>query len=96
VLGLLSIERAHGYALIENPQTHGFAHVKGGTLYPLLRRLEDQGFVRHVWQHSDSGPGRKVFSLTLQGLAELGNAQAAWRQMSAHLDGLNTQKAAEL
>ncbi|MFC7849921.1 PadR family transcriptional regulator [Arthrobacter sp. NPDC057388] len=43
VLGVLSQGKSHGHASAEVLRGHGFARIKGGTLYPLLKRLEDQG-----------------------------------------------------
>ena len=85
VLALLQAGRQHGYAMVEVLRAHGFARLKGGTLYPLLRRLEEQGLLHHVWEHDDAGPGRKVFALTALGGQELERAFAAWDQMGVDL-----------
>lgn len=85
VLALLSSGESHGYAIIEFLKSHGFARIKGGTLYPLLKRLEDQGLIEHAWQHVEAGPARKQFALTEQGRVELRRAAAAWQQMDESL-----------
>jgi PadR family transcriptional regulator, regulatory protein PadR len=56
-------EWRHGYHL---SQVTGF---KSGTLYPLLMRLEEQGFLESKWQESDraGGPPRHVYRLTPSG-----------------------------
>lgn len=90
VLGVLSHGENHGYAIAEVLRQHGFARIKGGTLYPLLKRLEDQGFVLHVWQHDQAGPGRKQFTLTDSGRDELARSAAAWQRMSNALDDIRT------
>src|SRR3954466_14021771 len=38
-----------------------------GTLYPLLRRLQREGFVDAFWQESKDGPPRKYYRLTEAG-----------------------------
>jgi len=81
-LALLASESAHGYALIQKLKSHGFARIQGGTLYPLLRRLEERGLVNHEWRQDDSGPGRKEFSITNTGRAELAMAQDEWRRVA--------------
>ena len=68
VLAVLSHGESHGYAIAEVLRRHGFSRIKGGTLYPLLKRLENQGLVEHAWLHDQSGPGRKQFAITEQGL----------------------------
>lgn len=92
VLSLLSGERQHGYAMVEVLRAHGFARLKGGTLYPLLRRLEEQGLIHHVWEHHDAGPGRKVFALSTSGEQELQRALAAWDRMGEDLATLRTTR----
>jgi PadR family transcriptional regulator PadR len=92
VLAVLSHGESHGYAIAEVLRQHGFARIKGGTLYPLLKRLEDQGFVEHIWQHDQAGPGRKQFTLTEHGRDELGRAAEAWHGMSRALAELRTTR----
>jgi PadR family transcriptional regulator PadR len=88
VLAVLSHGESHGYAIAEVLRQHGFTRIKGGTLYPLLKRLEDQSLVEHTWQHDESGPGRKQFTLTEQGRQELERLATAWRRMSQTLTAL--------
>lgn len=56
---------SHGYDLARS------AGVKGGTLYPLLIRLEAQGFLQAEWQQSPEGgrPPRHAYRLTESGVA---------------------------
>ncbi|MEP7266992.1 MAG: PadR family transcriptional regulator [Saprospiraceae bacterium] len=35
-----------------------------GTLYPLLNRLKDAGYLEYNWQESRSGPPRKYYQIT--------------------------------
>ena len=53
----------HGYDLCREAQ------IKSGTLYPLLIRLERQGFLAAEWLPSDTPgrPARHVYRLTAQG-----------------------------
>jgi PadR family transcriptional regulator PadR len=88
VLAVRSRGESHGYAIAEVLRQYGFTRIKGGTLYPLLKRLEDQGLVEHSWQHDDAGPGRKQFTLTEQGRQELERSATAWRLMSQTLTAL--------
>ena len=92
VLAVLSHGESHGYAIAELLRQHGFTRIKGGTLYPLLKRLEDQGFVEHTWQHDQAGPGRKQFTLTDPGSHELGRMADAWHRMSRALIELRTNR----
>lgn len=92
VLAVLSHGDSHGYAIAEVLREHGFTRIKGGTLYPLLKRLEDQGLVEHTWEHNQAGPGRKQFTLTEQGRHELERSSAAWRRMGQARTDIRTTR----
>jgi PadR family transcriptional regulator PadR len=92
VLGLLGNGEMHGYAMLEVLRSGGFPRTQGGTLYPLLRRLEEQGLVSHVWQHDTAGPGRKQFAITDKGREELARAADAWQQMDEALGRIRTSR----
>jgi PadR family transcriptional regulator PadR len=53
--------------------------MKGGTLYPLLSRLERGGLVAATWRASSQGPDRKYYHLTDEGDAALSTASKEWR-----------------
>lgn len=56
---------AHGYEIIQR------LGIKSGTLYPILARLVDQGFLVAKWQEPEvSGrPPRQIYRLTASGVA---------------------------
>lgn len=94
VLLALADAPRHGYELREVLRRGAFPDVQGGTLYPLLRRLEEQGLVTHRWDTPGSGPARKVVALTDQGRDELGHARAAWAQLTNLLAAMDTERVA--
>lgn len=52
-----------------------------GTLYPMLTRLKNEGYLGYRWEESIQGPPRKYYELTEPGklfLNELGNA---WNEL---------------
>jgi PadR family transcriptional regulator len=55
----------HGYDL--SKQTG----LQSGTLYPILMRLAEQGFLEHTWEPADTigRPPRHVYRLTAPGVA---------------------------
>lgn|SRR5690606_31517927 len=53
-----------------------------GTLYPLLSRLKNAGLLSYRWEESPSGPPRKYFSLTDEGLRFYNELETTWRQLS--------------
>jgi DNA-binding PadR family transcriptional regulator len=60
---------AYGYQLLKDLAAHGF-DTEEGTLYPVLRRLEQQGLVRSNWETSGARP-RKYYETTSAGRAAL-------------------------
>lgn len=67
VLAVLADGPTYGYAITARLGELGLGSVKGGTLYPLLARLEQAGHVSVEWRAGDGGPGRKYFELTESG-----------------------------
>ena len=80
VLAVLSqLETArYGYSLIQQLNAQGF-EIEEGTLYPLLRRLEQQGLLDSEWEEGDSRP-RKYYRISPTGRAVLEELKAEWLQ----------------
>jgi PadR family transcriptional regulator PadR len=53
-----------------------------GTLYPLLTRLKNAGFLGYRWEESTSGPPRKYYTLTPEGQAFYEQLKATWTDLS--------------
>src|ERR671917_1117025 len=66
VASLVALRRPdYGYALLQRLTDHGFP-VDANTLYPLLRRLEDQGLLTSEWNTEESRP-RRVYATSSEG-----------------------------
>ncbi|QRO87668.1 PadR family transcriptional regulator [Kytococcus sedentarius] len=79
VLRVLADGPTYGYAIASTLEESGLGAVKGGTLYPLLSRLEAAGHVTIEWRAGEGGPGRKYFALTDAGRDHLDREAAHWR-----------------
>ncbi len=53
-----------------------------GTLYPLLTRLKNNGLLSYHWVESTSGPPRKYYQLTPEGLVLLRQLDKTWQELS--------------
>jgi DNA-binding PadR family transcriptional regulator len=64
----------HGYSIIKriDELTGGYMQVRAGTVYPILRNLEEMGLVSHDAERSVRGPERKVYELTDDGRLAVG------------------------
>ncbi|PWB96984.1 PadR family transcriptional regulator [Salinibacterium hongtaonis] len=78
VLRVLADGPTYGYAISARLEAAGFGKVKGGTLYPLLGRLEVADLVRTEWRAGEAGPGRKYYELTPGGKASLAEQAERW------------------
>jgi PadR family transcriptional regulator, regulatory protein PadR len=78
---------AHGYELMEGlAQQEDAVPLDPGSLYRLLRMFEEEGLVRSQWESGASGPARRVYELTDQGLEYLHTWAATVRRNRARLD----------
>jgi len=60
--------------------------VKQGTLYPVLRSMEDNGLLWSRVEPSVSGPPRKYYQITDRGRVVLGSWRAAWARTRDFVD----------
>jgi len=69
ILGLLKERSMHGYQLSKRltDALGGFWRVSYGSLYPTLRRLEQQGAVERVFAEEEVGRRRNVYRITDDG-----------------------------
>ena len=64
----------------------GFPHISEGTHFPLLLRLENQGFFFIERKNNPLGPCRKYYSLNEKGKNELQSFIAEWNTLSQKID----------
>ena len=81
ILTLLAIKPAHGYELIKRLEEVTGGSMRGGpgTIYPMLRELQESGMVEESLE-SRGGRSRKVYRLTERGALAL----------LSHLDAFHT------
>jgi PadR family transcriptional regulator PadR len=88
VLALVAERDTYGYAIAQRLEAANFGRIKGGTLYPILLRLEQDGLVTSAWHAGEAGPGRKIFRITPHGRKELRSRHAGWIAFTAATDKL--------
>ncbi len=64
---------AYGYQLARQLAEAGLPAFDSGTVYRTLRQLEKTGLVSSFWDTSESGPARRMYSLTKAGEVFLSN-----------------------
>lgn len=88
LLAVLAEEPLHGYAIAERLAERGLGRPKGGSLYPLLNSLEQQGAIAASWSRATAAPGgAPTASPTSDESACPGSATTgtAWSQRSSPL-----------
>lgn len=88
LLKLLSGRAMYGYEIVAALEKLGEEQfqLKEGTLYPVLYRLENDGFVEARWETQDRGVPRKYYHITAPGKTELDSLLAEWRAFCQTVD----------
>ena len=81
ILSLLSSEAMYTSDIIDKLKGSQLVVVEG-TLYPLLTRLKNAGYLEYYWMESNSGPPRKYFKITGTGLAFLQDLKESWKEIN--------------
>lgn len=80
----------YGYQILQRLERAGFGKIKGGTLYPILARLEAEGWITSSWGEGEGGPGRKFVSITDAGREEIAHRRSEWPGFAEVIDNLWT------
>jgi DNA-binding PadR family transcriptional regulator len=90
VLAILNEGESYGYAIRKRVTELSGGEIQwtDGMLYPVLHRLERNGFVEARWGRSAAGRRRKYYRLTTDGSEELVNQQRQWRLVDKTLRGV--------
>jgi len=80
ILSVLQGGETYGYQIIKQMKILSKGHLEWsfGMLYPVLHRLEKDGFISSQWKESKKGRLRKYYRLTDKGHRELENEKSQW------------------
>lgn len=90
VLTLLAERPAYGYEITAQLRDEGFTDLVEGTVYALLVRVEQRGFVDVEKVPSEKGPPRKVYTLNAAGRAQLDEFWRTWSFLAGRIERLRT------
>ena len=82
-------EAQYGYSLRQALAAKDMP-IEEGTLYPLLRRMEEQGLLKSEWKIED-GPPRRYYALSPQGLKVFERLSTNWRGLVGTVEKLMTE-----
>ena len=87
LLALLKDWQACGYDLMNRLSEAGLGSYNSGTVYRTLRQMEKTGLVSSMWDTSEDGPARRMYSLTTAGSLFLTNWLTLLETHRAALEG---------
>ncbi len=77
VLCILQRADHYGYELVQKISKD--IQITEGTLYPILRRLKNDGYLQTYLKESSEGPSRKYYSLTKNGETKAMELKKEWK-----------------
>ena len=90
VLSIIDRGECYGYLLIKQVRELSGDRIawSDGMLYPVLRRLENQGAITSRWDRAETGRRRRYYSITPEGKDELLRLKEQWLLVGGVLDQL--------
>jgi PadR family transcriptional regulator PadR len=90
ILSLLSKGESYGYELIQEVKRLSGDKVQwtDGMLYPVLHRMEDNGWIQSRWVEIENGRKRKYYSIKKDGHQALQEKREQWTVVSSVFSGL--------
>ena len=84
ILAILAAGDSYAPAIIAELKKAEMIVVEG-TLYPILTRMKNAGYLTYRWEESPQGPPRKYYMLTDKGRAALAELDRSWEEMSQQI-----------
>jgi PadR family transcriptional regulator, regulatory protein PadR len=84
ILSLLSENESYGYAIIQDIKARSRDQIQwtDGMLYPVLHRMERNGWIKARWVEVENGRKRKYYSIKRDGKKALEAQRGEW--MAVH------------
>src|SRR5437667_5616311 len=85
ILSLLAKGESYGYELIQAVKELSKDQIKwtDGMLYPVLHRMEDNGWIKSRWVEMENGRKRKYYSMKKDGHHALKEKREQWAVISS-------------
>lgn len=88
ILATLLQGRLYGLEILRKLESNPKLAIGEGTVYPILSRLRNEGFVVAEWIEAEAGHPRKYYELSKPGRARIHQMATFWREFSESLDSL--------
>jgi len=87
LLHVIAKGETYGYKVVGTLKEFGF-DVNEATVYPILLRLQNRGFLYVDRRPSPFGPDRKYYSLTPEGFDELKDFKESWQRLDSMVNSV--------
>ena len=87
ILAILASTDSYAPALIAELKKAEMIVVEG-TLYPILTRMKNAGYLTYRWEESTQGPPRKYYTLTEEGKQYLASLDEAWDKLVEQINAI--------
>lgn len=83
ILKICVLQPTHGYGIMQRLQqiSREALHIRQGSLYPALYRLESKGLLKAEWQKTEGRREAKYYRLTSAGRKQLEEERADWKRL---------------
>jgi DNA-binding PadR family transcriptional regulator len=94
ILSLLAKGESYGYAIIQEIKERSQDRIQwtDGMLYPVLHRMERNGWIKSRWGESESGRKRKYYSIKQDGHNALKQQCEQWMMVHSVLANLRKEQ----
>ncbi|MGT2911522.1 PadR family transcriptional regulator [Streptococcus cameli] len=92
VLGIIARGETYGYEILTTLEETGLGSIGEGSLYPILTRMDKNGWISCRRAKSPLGPIRKYYQITEQGQEKLRSFQKDFEQIAASVSQILQNK----
>ncbi|MDA3932082.1 MAG: PadR family transcriptional regulator [Tenericutes bacterium] len=83
IMKLIKTKKSSTFEILNKMRT---LEVNENTIYPILRRLHNEGFLKQEKGNNDVGAPRKYYDLTEKGVKELSEQISEWLDFTSSVD----------
>ncbi len=85
ILSILRQEKSYGYEIISRIKELSDEAIqwKEGSLYPVLKKMEQKGLIKSKWEIAENGRKRKYYYIEKAGKTVLAEEQQKWHLITS-------------
>ncbi|MCR1897453.1 PadR family transcriptional regulator [Irregularibacter muris] len=88
ILEIIRKQETYAYEISKKLEEYGFGTISEGTIYPIILRLQKSDLVEATVRESNSGPKRKYYHLTEEGVSRLNQFKGHWNELEYAINKL--------